>query len=93
MLSGCGVWGADQEPVPAPVPAPVVVSSLSAEDKRPCDDPGVQPGVDMRDIIADHRVALGECRQRHQRVVKQYQAIQGTYEQGVAEPNKRDPPS
>jgi len=51
------------------------IPELSREDARRCYDPGVSEGVDALEIIADHRVALSDCRQRHGRVVAQYAEV------------------
>lgn len=87
MLSGCGASDSDRAAAPAAETDALVIPSLSFDDARRCSDPGVPAGEDARSIIASHRVALGECRRRHARVVKQYEGLKtvlaGT--QGAAE--------
>jgi hypothetical protein len=72
MLSGCGASVDNTTAVPVvDIDAMVLaaLSDLSPEDERRCYDPGVPDGVDALEIIAEHRVALSDCRQRHGRVV------------------------
>ena len=82
-LNACGKSGADlvnklkaQAQATAQPIEPGAIPDLKPEDARKCPDPAVPEGVDEREIIADHRVVLGDCRRRHQRVVKQYQDVQ-----------------
>lgn len=74
-LSGCA--GLANNPTPPPIidleaTAAAVFPELSLADAQRCYDPGVPAGVDALEIIANHRVALSDCRQRHARVVAQY---------------------
>lgn len=61
--------------VPAPPTTPpikVAIPDLSPADKKRCYDPGVPVGADARAVLADTRLALADCGQKHRRVVKQY---------------------
>lgn len=75
-LTACG--GSETRTAIYTAPPPVVkvvkvpIPDLSPADKKPCYDPGVPAGVDARVILADTRVALADCRNRHQRVVRQH---------------------
>lgn len=74
MLSGC--LGSETEvDLDTSDIAALVIPELSESDRRRCYDPGIRAGTDARSIIADHRVALSDCRQKHARVVQQYDAI------------------
>ncbi|KQI69394.1 hypothetical protein AN189_02940 [Loktanella sp. 3ANDIMAR09] len=63
-------------PLPATVTITAALADLSPQDAMPCADPGISEGIDLRSILADHRVALGDCRRRHARVVTQYRGLQ-----------------
>ncbi|MCH2165926.1 MAG: hypothetical protein MK098_14965 [Marinovum sp.] len=78
MLSACA--GSGNSPVaqlPSQDTTARIVPELSSEDARACYDPGVPDGVSALEIIADTRVALGDCKRRHARVVTQYNQIKG----------------
>ena len=76
MLSACA--GSDSRtPLPAPERTAIIIPELSAEDARPCYDPGVPDGASALEIIADTRVALGVCSRRQARVVAQYEQVRG----------------
>lgn len=53
----------------APYKAPV----LDPRDEKACYDPGV--GEDAIEALGAHRVALAECRRKHQNVVNQYNEV------------------
>lgn len=74
MLSACG-GSANKPVVLADQSAARIVPRLSAEDERECNDPGVPAGAEALDIIAETRLALGKCKRRHARVVRQYNRI------------------
>lgn len=77
MLGGCGASeGERQAPAPQVEPIKIAIPRLLPADKKHCSDPGVPVGVEVREILADTRVALADCTQKHQRVVRQYRAIE-----------------
>ena len=82
MLSGCGALDSKSTPpstVDLEATAAAVIPDLSPVDARRCYDPGVPDGVDALEIIAEHRVALSDCRQRHGRVVAQYGEVKSLF--------------
>ena len=75
MLAGCGASESERQ-APLVEPIKIAIPRLLPADKKHCSDPGVPVGVDVREILADTRVALADCTQKHQRVVRQYRAIE-----------------
>jgi hypothetical protein len=78
MLNGCAKSGNKSAAPPIvdlEATAIAVIPALSREDKKRCYDPGIPAEVDALEIIANHRLALGDCRRRHGRVVAQYGEI------------------
>ena len=89
MLSACAALGG-KPPVPASEPLPaLVIPPLPVEDARVCHDPGVPDGASAFEVIAETRVALGDCRRRHTRVVAQYEAIEDILAHSKTKPTGR----
>ena len=64
--SGCAAFG---KAGPAAYQAP----PLDVRDKSPCTDPGV--GEEALTALAETRVALADCSEKHGNVVRQYEAV------------------
>lgn len=76
MLAACSKSEIEQlARSPAP-PIKVAIPDLSPNDKKLCYDPGDPVGIDAIAVIADTRLALADCRLRHQRVVRKYSDAQ-----------------
>lgn len=52
---------------------PYQAPALDPRDEKACYDPGV--GEDAIETLGAHRVALAECRRKHQNVVNQYNEV------------------
>ncbi|QXN72656.1 hypothetical protein RCZAHN_47 [Rhodobacter phage RcZahn] len=50
-----------------------MIPPLDPRDEQPCDDPGVEGTFGQ--ALADNRVALADCRQRHENVVEAYNDV------------------
>lgn len=77
FVTGCSVFGSVQ-----PKPAPYQPPELDPRDKKACYDPGIEG--DALSALGDTRVALADCRKKHENVVDQYEAVrvkQGTQAQ------------
>lgn len=48
----------------------VELPPLDPRDEKPCYDPGI--AEDAFDALGEHRVALADCRRRHQNAIDQY---------------------
>lgn len=84
-LSACaGLGNKPPATIPPDEAAALIIPELSAEDARPCYDPGVPDGADALVVIADTRVALADCARRHGRVVDQYNDAIGILQSGDA---------
>lgn len=80
LLSNCDAWDGDAKPRVETKPAPeqttaLIVPDLDQRDAQACADPGVQDGANPIEVIAETRVALGDCRRKHARVVALYNRI------------------
>jgi hypothetical protein len=53
--------------------APFQAPPLDPRDEKPCYDPGV--GEEAITSLGQHRVALADCRKKHENVVKQYNQV------------------
>lgn len=53
--------------------APYQAPPLDPRDQKACYDPGV--GDEAIASLGAHRVALADCRKKHQNVVKQYEQV------------------
>jgi len=65
LVSGC--FGSNEAATPYQAPP------LDPRDEEICYDPGV--GNEAIDTIGSTRVALADCRKKHQNVVKQYNQV------------------
>ncbi|MDZ7822997.1 MAG: hypothetical protein U5K75_02425 [Ahrensia sp.] len=83
MLGGCAISGADfnararaEAQAVAPAISPQALPDIPALDALACRDPGVTAGQPALNQLAENRLALGECRRRHGRVVNFYKDLQ-----------------
>ena len=70
FVSGCFESG---KPTTKPVPIPPLTTYAAAD----CPDPGV--AADAIQALAEHRVALADCRKRKRVAVSQYEAIRTNF--------------
>lgn len=65
LVSACSKSGEGAAPYQAP--------ALDPRDEKPCYDPGV--GGEAITSLGQHRVALADCRKKHENVVEQYNQV------------------
>ena len=80
MLSACGGSAVKFDPPPlADETTARIIPKLDPRDAAPVADPGVPVGESALGNIADLRVAFGECRRRHARVVDQFRGVESLF--------------